>query len=292
MEPLIRPPRPVVDPALPERVSALLRADPRVLRASRRPGPVPSRAAPDPFAVFASAAFLLLAWAVAGLSGLLSAAVMAGVFAAGCALTVGSGSRRERRRWRAAREHADRFVVPEDLDDECGALLRRAQDAAEAVLGSHVNRDGLLDAIDNAVTLPEQVWRIATRLVRLSQMRAEHRRIVPGAPPPEVAQAFAPYGEALETALAALVERVEALEEYAAQVRRADAVYRSYRQLEALAERAPRYEELVAEIAGDGAALPPLERLTDQARQVREAFLADMERARRAGGNLIGTERP
>nr|BFE81679.1 hypothetical protein GCM10020093_042800 [Planobispora longispora] len=142
------------------------------------------------------------------------------------------------------------------------------------------------------MTLPDQIWQIATRLVRLSSMRAEHRRIVPGTPPPEVAEAFSPYSKALEAAARSLTRRVQALEEYAAQVRRADEVYHSYRQLEQLSERAPQYEELIADTVGDELAVPHLRELTAQAQRIRDLFAESMEGARRAAGHLLRAEGP
>ncbi|MBG0830717.1 hypothetical protein HS041_23435 [Planomonospora sp. ID67723] len=290
MEPRTRPPSLVVDPSLPASVSSVLRSSPEILR-SVRLGDIPSAPGPDPVKVFSVTALLGLVWALTSLAGMLVLLVVVGALTGMRRLTADPAARQARRRMRVALDHGNRFILPEDLDAGCGALLRRAQDAAETVLGSQVNRAGLLDAIDNAVTLPDQVWQIATKLARLSAMRAEHRRIVPGTPPPEVAEAFAPYSRALERVADSLTERVRALEEYAAQVRRADAVYHSYRQLELLAERTSQYEDLLAETAGDELAVPRLEEMTGQARQIRELFLESMEEARRAAGHLAGTGR-
>jgi hypothetical protein len=202
-------------------------------------------------------------------------------------MTKDPSERHARRRLRLALEHADRFVLSEDLDAECGAMLRRAQDAVDTVLSSQVHQAGLIDTIDNGVTLPEETWRIARRLAQLSAMRAEHRRIVPREPPSEVAGAFAPYSEALEAARRSLNTRVRALEDYAEQVRRSDGMYAAYRQLELLAERTPDYQRLVAESVQDAAALPQIERMSEQATQVKELFEQSIDGARRAGAHLV-----
>ncbi|WP_068925235.1 hypothetical protein [Planobispora rosea] len=291
MSPHNRSPRLVVDPALPGPISSVLRSAPETLRAVRM-GDIPSARGPDPAKVFSTAAFLVLILALTGFAGMLTILVVILLFTGTRRLTADPEARRERRRMRTAIDHANRFVLPEDLDTDCGTLLRRAQDAADTVLTSRVNRAGLLDTIDNAVTLPDQIWQLATKLARLSAMRAEHRRIVPGVPPPEVAEAFAPYSTALETAARSLTRRVRALEDYAAQVRRADEVYHSYRQLEQLSERAPQYEELVAETAGDDLAVPHLRELTAQAQRIRDLFTESMEGARRAAGHLMGAQGP
>ncbi|GIH99517.1 hypothetical protein [Planobispora takensis] len=286
MDPQSRPPSLIVDPALPDSVSSVLRASPETLRAVRM-GDIPSARGPDPVKVFSVAGSMGLIWIVTNFTVMLAMLILIGVFSGVQRLAADPGPRQERRRMRVAIDHANRFILPEDLDAECGALLRRAQDAAETVLESRVNRAALLDTIDNAVTLPDQTWQIATKLVRLSSLRAEYLRIVPNTPPPEVAEAFVPYSKALETARTSLIRRIEAMEEYAAQVRRADAVYHSYRQLELLAERTPQYEQLVADTTGDALAIPQLQELTGQARRIRELFLESMEDARRAAGYLM-----
>src|SRR5256885_9206976 len=64
-------------------------------------------------------------------------------------------------RARALRMRRDRYLTAEDLDDEARALLVRTQGAIDAVLQSEVHKEGLLDSVDNAVTLPHQEWEIA-----------------------------------------------------------------------------------------------------------------------------------
>ncbi|WP_440087654.1 hypothetical protein [Streptosporangium sp. LJ11] len=285
MDPRRRPPHLLIDPALPDPVSSVLRASPQALRAARL-GRVPRRGGPDPVKLIAIAGLLLLMASLSATGGFIAALVLIS-FSALRGLSDDPENRRERRRVRVAMEHKDRFILPEDLDGDCGDLLRRTQDATETVLNSEINRARLLDTIDNAVTLPDQTWQIARKLVRLSDMKAEHDRLVPGAPPPEVAEAFTPYVKALEIAEISLTRRVRALEEYARQVRKADGVYRAYRQLQVLAERTPQYEALVAETAEDALALPGLEHLTEQAQQVRKLFHESIDEARDAARHLL-----
>ncbi|MFF5109573.1 hypothetical protein [Streptosporangium sp. NPDC000509] len=280
-----RPPHFLVDPALPAPISSVLRASPQALRAARL-GQVPRRRGPDPVKLVAIAGLLLLMASLSPTGGFVAVLVLV-VFSTLRGVSDDPEGRRERRRVRVAMEHKDRFILPEDLDRDCGDLLRRAQDAEESILTSEINRANLLDTVDNAVTLPEQTWQIARKLVLLSDMRAEHNRLVPGDPPPEVAESFAPYVKALETAEISLTRRVRALEEYARQVRKADGVYRAYQQLRTLAERTPRYEALVAETAADTLDLPGLERLSEQARQVEKLFHESIDEARDAARHLL-----
>ncbi|WP_433362714.1 hypothetical protein [Streptosporangium sp. CA-115845] len=290
MDPRRRAPHLLIDPALPESISSVLRAGPQALRAARL-GHIPEAGRPDLIKAFAIAGILLLMAVLSSTGGFLAALIL--IFIAALrSLSDNPRSLRERRRVRLAVEHGDRFILPEDLDTDCGDLLRRAQDATRTVLDSRINQAGLLDTIDNAVTLPAQTWQIATKLVRLSKLRAEHRRLVPDAPPPEVAEAFTPYVEALKAAESSLTRRIRALEEYARQVRKADGLYLAHRQLQVLAERTPQYEALIAETAEDALAVPDLERLTEQARQIRELFHESIDEARGAARHLLTTADP
>jgi hypothetical protein len=155
------------------------------------------------------------------------------------------------------------------------------------VLGSRVNRDRLLDDIDNAVTLPAELWHLSVRLAKLARTRAEHERIVPRDLPHDIAEVFEPYDQALDLARARLANRVAALEAYAGEVRRADAVYRAFRQLGVLRERTGEYQRLVAESAVDQPAAEPIGRLGERAEDVERIFRRSIDEARRAGGHLL-----
>ncbi|MFI0418282.1 hypothetical protein [Spongiactinospora sp. 9N601] len=305
-----RAPRAEFDPALDGDVRWLLQTGPLALRAARAhrarggaPAPHPGEGRPnglrrtaqargkrkaDPFPLFALIGFLILVAGLTDFRGLLVALAVAGMVAAIRWAAGESGGRSERRRVALAVEHGDRYVLPEDLDRDCADLLRRAQEAADSVLASEINRAGLIDTIDNAVTLPEETWQIARRLARISAVAAEHRRIVPRDLPYEVSQAFTPYDDALAAALSALTTRVRALEDYALQVYRADQVYRAFQQLEVLTERTPDYQDLLAETVPGADAAPRVERLADQAAQVRETFRRSVAEVRRTGAGLIG----
>jgi hypothetical protein len=200
--------------------------------------------------------------------------------------------RSTRRRIRAAQVHANRFILPEDLDYPCQMLLRRAQNAVEAIMGSRVHRDGLIDTIDNRVSLPEEVWQIAQRLRKLSSMHAEHGKIVPRELPPGMEDAFKPYTTALDAAWTSLSHRVRHLEKYAKQVIKADKVYHAHRRLEALAAKTPEYQQLIADTVRDELAHERIRELADQAAHMRKLFEESIAQARLAAGELIRTPLP
>ncbi|MFI6523042.1 hypothetical protein ACIBF1_46325 [Spirillospora sp. NPDC050679] len=179
----------------------------------------------------------------------------------------------------------DRYLVPEDLDEPARELLGRVQAAVDAVRDSAVNREGMLDAVDNAVTLPRQEWEIAQVLARQSRLRGEQEEA--GATGiPEVEAALEPLRAKLEVSVEAVTRRVEALERYAEHTRAADEALRAHRQLEVLAARAHEYDELLADTVRDDLALPAIERLTAQSDALARTLRTRLTEAAEAGDEL------
>ncbi|GAA0577516.1 hypothetical protein [Actinomadura livida] len=191
------------------------------------------------------------------------------------------------RRARELERRRDRYLTPQDFDDEGRAMLGRVQAAIDAVRDSEVNREGLLDSVDNAVTLPRQEWEIAQVLARQSKLRAEQEELAGGGTLlPEVEAALAPLREKLAISVAAVTRRVEALERYAARARSADEVLRAQRHLESIAEKARQYDELIADTVRDDLALPAIERLTEQSDELVRTLRERLAKAAEAGGEL------
>ncbi|MER6946179.1 hypothetical protein ABT294_19310 [Nonomuraea sp. NPDC000554] len=278
-------PRMVTDPTLPPEISAQLRSSPHVLRMARTGQQAKSSSAATWLLVVPG--LMLLLWLLSRSGVMLVGGVGLGIFGLTRWMAVDSSNRSAKRRLELAREHAHRYVLPEDLDYPCQMLLRRAQNAVDAILSSDVNRAGLIDTIDNQVTLPEEEWQISQRLARLAAMHAEHGRLVPRELPTGMEDAFKPYASALDAAWTSLAKRVRNLEKYAKQVRRADRVYHAHMRLEALAARTPDYQQLVADTVRDELAHVHIARLADQAAHVRRMFEESIDMARRAAGELV-----
>ncbi|MDR8410884.1 hypothetical protein MTP10_19370 [Nonomuraea sp. 3-1Str] len=291
MTPHALPPRLVIDPSLPRDVWARLWSAPHLLRMART-GTEPASARGQVALILLTVVTLLAVLVVRLPGGPIVAAVAAaglGTIALTRELSVAADRRDLRRRGRLARQYAAHYVLPEDLDYPCQRLLRRAQDAVDAVLCSAVHRAGLIDTIDNQVTLPEEVWQIAHRLSRLSAMHAEHRKVVPRVLPSGLEDAFRPYTTALDAAWTSLSKRVRHLEQYARQVSRADQVFHAQQRLETLAARTPDYQRLVADTVRDDLARRHIRELEEQARQVRRLFEESVLQARRTAGELLRT---
>ncbi|MET7328035.1 hypothetical protein [Nonomuraea sp. NPDC005650] len=287
MDPRRLPPRLVIDPTLHPEVSVELRSSPHILRLARSGMRVDTTK--NPAVLFVIPALLMVIALVTDTSLLLVPGVGLGLIVLFRWMALDGTYRSTRRRIQAARAHANHYVLPEDLDYPCQMLLRRAQNAVDAILGSRVHRDGLIDSIDNRVSLPEEVWQIAQRLRKLSSMHADQGKIIPRELPPGMEDAFKPYTTALDAAWTSLSHRVRHLEKYAKQVIKADKVYHAHRRLESLAAKTPEYQELIADTVRDAQAREHIRELADQAAHVRKLFEESITQARLAAGELIRT---
>ena len=285
MDPRALPPRLVIDPSLPREISVELRSSPHILRMAR--GGKRMDTTFNPALLFVLPAMLLLIGIVVGFPLAVVATAGVGLITLLRWMAVEGAYRTTKRRLRLAYAHADHYVLAEDLDYPCQQLLRRAQNAVEVILGSKVHRAGLIDTIDNQVTLPEEVWQIAQRLRKLSAMHAEHGKLVPRELPPGMEEAFKPYSNALDAAWTSLSKRVRHLEKYAKQVIKTDKVYQTHRRLEALAARTPDYQRLIAETVHDELAHQQIRERADQAAHARKMFEESITQARQAAGALL-----
>lgn len=287
MDPRALPPRLVIDPSLPPETAAELLSSPHILRQTRSGKRVSTTS--HPALLFLVPASLVCLSVLTDRPWVFVAGIGAGVIVLFRWIATDNTYRSTRRRLQLAQTHADRYVLPEDLDHPCQMLLRRAQNAVAAILGSHVHRAGLIDSIDNQVSLPEEIWQIAHRLRRLSAMHAEHRRIVPRDLPPGMEEAFKPYTTALDAAWTSLTRRVRHLEKYAKQVIKADTVYHTHARLEAMAARTPDYQQLIADTVRDDLARRHIKELSEQAAHVRRQFEESIGQARQTAGELLST---
>lgn len=179
---------------------------------------------------------------------------------------------------RAARVHHGRYLTPADFDAESAALLARAQRACRTVLEAEASRQGLLDTIDNAVTLPRVLWEIAEMLRSQTVLRAEQRAARSGVVTPELAAVLAPQQEALTRSVTAVQERIGRLETYARHVQEADAAFRA----RALLDSNDKYRELLARTNDETA----LESLSERAKILEETLARSVQEAVDSGRTL------
>jgi hypothetical protein len=130
----------------------------------------------------------------------------------------------------AARAYHGRYLTGADFDARARFLLRRAQDAVDAVTTSEVYRAGFLDAPAALAALADQEWDIAVALREQARLRAQ--RAEPGLRNAGAMTAALRnrQSRAAQLADSSIAARVAALERYAAQVREADAAYRDWQQ--------------------------------------------------------------
>jgi hypothetical protein len=168
----------------------------------------------------------------------------------------------------AARTYHGRYLTDADFDARSRVLLRRAQDAIDAVTSSEVCRADLLDQPAASEALTSQEWDIAVALheqARLRARRAELSAIAAGTLPGRQFQAA-------QLADSSIADRVRALESYAAEVREADAAYRDWQQAAALAELSDQHLDMLARTAADEHGIAEIEAMSEQARAIRLAL--------------------
>jgi hypothetical protein len=174
----------------------------------------------------------------------------------------------------AARIHHGRYLTGQDFDARSRVLLRRAQDAIDAVISSQVCRADLLDRAAVGAALADQEWDIAVALREQARLRARRAELSSIGAGPATAALLARQVQAAQLAESSMAARIGALEDFAAEVREADAAYRDWRQAASLAELDAQHVDVAARTAADEHAVAHIEALAQQARAVRAAFRA------------------
>jgi hypothetical protein len=165
----------------------------------------------------------------------------------------------------AARTYHGRYLTGADFDARSRVLLRRAQDAVDAVTSSEVYRAGLLD---EGVALAGQEWDIALALREQGRLRARRAELSAANAGAVTTALLDRQLQAAELADASVAARVAALERYAAEVREADAAYRDWQQAAALAELSGQHLDMLARTAADEHGIAEIQAMSQQARAV------------------------
>ena len=172
----------------------------------------------------------------------------------------------------AARTYHGRYLTGADFDARSRVLLRRAQDAVDAVTSSEVYRAGLLDEAAAGAALAGQEWDIALALREQDRLRARRAELSAADAGAVTTALLDRQFQAAELADASVAARVAALERYAAEVREADAAYQDWEQAAALAELSDQHLDMLARTAADEHGIAELQAMSQQARAVRLAL--------------------
>ena len=172
----------------------------------------------------------------------------------------------------AARAYHGRYLTAADFDGRSRMLMRRAQDAVDAVTCSEVCKAGLLDEPAVSAALAGQEWDIALALREQARMRARRAELGSANAGPVTAALLDRQFQAAQLADSSIASRVAALERYAAEVRQADAAYRDWQQAAALAELDAQHLDMLARTAADEHGIAEIEAMSQQARAIRLAL--------------------
>lgn len=172
----------------------------------------------------------------------------------------------------AARAHHGRYLTDEDFDGPGRVLLRRAQDAIDAVNSSAVCREDVLDQAAVSAALAGQEWDVAVALREQARLRTRRAGVRQTGVGPAAAALLARQAEAARLAESSVATRVEALERYADEVRAADGAYLDWRQAALLAELHGQHLDALARGAAHELGVADIEAMAQQARAVHDAF--------------------
>lgn len=193
---------------------------------------------------------------VAGPAEWLAAAAAAGISAV---TTQHLASRRDLRRCRS------KVVFPENLDETCKALLRRAQGAIASIRGSRFMATGPLGSIVGDSLLDQHEWEIACQLREITTLRSLLAVNSPSSSVgPMTTDVLRAQQRAIEVAQEATTTRVRALERYASQIIAADQADRDWELATSLSHHNDKYLDLVARTASDDYAAGEIAGLTEQ----------------------------
>lgn len=177
----------------------------------------------------------------------------------------------------AARTYHGRYLTGADFDARARALLRRAQDAADAVTSSQVYRSGLVDQPAVSAALTEQEWDIAQALREQAGLRAKRAELSelsglsgrPGSPAgPQATRLLDRHVQAAQAAEDSVASRVAALERYVAEIREADAAYRDWQHAAALTDLSGPHLDMLARTAADQYHIAEIEAMSRHARAI------------------------
>jgi hypothetical protein len=172
----------------------------------------------------------------------------------------------------AARTYRGRYLTGADFDARARVLLRRAQDAINAIDSAAIVRADLLDELSTSALLAEQEWQIALALREQARLRALRSALAEPTPGSPAAELLDDHRRAARAAEQSTADRVAALERYAAEIYRADTAYRDWRQHAAIAELTGPHLDLLARTAADDHGTAELNALTERVRLLRQSF--------------------
>jgi len=173
---------------------------------------------------------------------------------------------------RAARIYRGRYLTHADLDPRARVLLLRAQDAVDTINSAEIVRADLIDEPATSTLLAEQEWQIALAVREQARLRALRSRLAEPSPHSPAAKLLDDHRQAARAADQSIANRVTALERYAAEISRADAAYRDWRQHAAVVELTGAHLDMLARTAADEHGITELDALTQRARILRESF--------------------
>lgn len=140
------------------------------------------------------------------------------------------------------------------------------------MLSADVCTADLLDQAATRAALAGQEWEIAVALREQARLRARRSELPAVRPGTRAATLLDRQTQAAQLADASVAGRVAALEDYAAEVRAADAAWRDWQHAAVVAELEGPHLDMAARTAADEHGLAQIEAMAQQARVIQSVF--------------------
>lgn len=185
-----------------------------------------------------------------------------------------------------------RYVVPRtDIDNDGMLVWNRAITAVNSIYAAEVMRSGVIDSVQATAAVPEQLWKIAEGLARITEIRLRHEKILRRVERSSVIAAkVARQEDQLVRAAEQVSDRLRRLEELAVLLGKADAARQRLSALEQLGQVDNLLRDLLAGTANSASDLDVTEFFQREARAVIEQAREAIREANQAGQLLAVPE--
>lgn len=204
---------------------------------------------------------------------------------------------------RRKQEEYRQWSIRQGLDHDCAELLRRAEIAVNAIVGSDAHASDLLDPPVDEKLLRDCIQRILLAGAKITDLRARQRAIAikslpkseqpsrryerdERTPGPMTGAVLEPQQQALAMVLRSMTSHAENLERYASSIKKVDASYRDWMGSQEAGSLNDSVRDVLAEMVQDKLAVEELNRLAERTSLAEEAFRQSIQEAHLAAETL------
>jgi hypothetical protein len=195
----------------------------------------------------------------------------------------------QRETYREILGQRDHYILAEDLEPDARELIVRVQTAIRTVTCSVLHREGLIDGQRSAQLLPAQEWEIAVSLRSYSRLARKTPKSAKG----ERAQAvLAERRRLLRESRRGIEQQVTALETYAEQITKAEALHTEAEQVKQIGDSDSELLDLLARTVRHELGAEDTAALTSEVAVVVTAYETALDSAKEAAAIALPAPAP